>query len=97
MPQVQAVLHGLFLKLCLRVFQVHEIKFDEFGIMEDQFDEATADQLKKPTPNGAAGGSSPSKEPDGAVGGAAAEVIDEDLFDDEDLDELEEDLGNLDV
>jgi len=78
--------------------QVHEIKFDEFGIMEDQFDEATADQLKKPTPNGAAGGS-PSKEPDGAVGGAAAaaEVIDEDLFDDEDLDELEEDLGNLDV
>ena len=89
-------LRTVFETACLLVFQVHEIKFDEFGIMEDQFDEATADQLKKPTPNGAAGGS-PSKEPDGAVGGAAAEVIDEDLFDDEDLDELEEDLGNLDV
>ena len=79
------------------MFQVHEIKFDEFGIMADQFDESTAEQLKKPMPNGATSGS-PSKEPDGAVGGAAAaEVIDEDLFDDEDLDELEEDLGNLDV
>ena len=34
-----------------------------------------------------------------AMEGATAETgpIDEDLFDDEDLDELEEDLGNLDV
>lgn len=73
--------------------QVHEIKFDEFGIMEDKFDEATTDRLKKVT-NGKA------EEPGGgAVGGAAAaaEAIDEDLFDDEDLDELEEDMGNLDV
>ena len=35
---------------------------------------------------------------DGAVGGASvAGPIDEDLFDDEDLDELEEDLENLEV
>jgi len=74
---------------------VHEIKFDEFGIMEDKFDVSTAEQLKKTatnTPNG-----TKEAEPDGAVGGAAADVIDEDLFDDEDLDELEEDMGNLDV
>jgi len=71
--------------------QVHEIKFDEFGIMEDAYaqEESTKDQLSKMN-----GGE---KEPDGAVGGAAAAVIDEDLFDDEDLDELEEDMGNLDV
>jgi len=74
--------------------QVHEIKFDEFGIMEDKFDEATTDQLKSMTNGG--GDPSKAKEPDGAVGGAA-EAIDEDLFDDEDLDELEEDMGNLDL
>ena len=35
---------------------------------------------------------------DGAVGGAGVTgPIDEDLFDDEDLDELEEDLENLNV
>ncbi len=38
---------------------------------------------------------------DGAVGGAAAAVdagaIDEDLFEDEDLDELEEDMNDLEV
>ena len=35
---------------------------------------------------------------DGAVGGASVTgPIDEDLFDDEDLDELEEDLENLEV
>ena len=26
--------------------KVHEIKFDEFGIMDDGLDESTADQLK---------------------------------------------------
>ena len=45
--------------------QVHEIKFDEFGIMEDAYaqEESTKDQLSKMN-----GGE---KEPDGAVGGAA--------------------------
>jgi len=75
---------------------VHEIKFDEFGIMTDKFDDSTADLLKKKTPNGVAkAGKSPEKEPDGAA--ALADEIDEDLFDDEDLDELEEDMADLDV
>jgi len=61
--------------------KVHEIKFDEYGIMDDGVDATTNEQLK------ALGA--------GADDGAAA--IDEDLFDDEDLDELEEDLNNLEV
>jgi len=56
--------------------KVHEIKFDEFGIMDDGLDDATADQLK---------------------GAEGATAIDEDLFEDEDLDELEEDMQNLEV
>lgn len=62
--------------------KVHEIKFDEYGIMDDGLDTSTNEQLK--TLEGA-----------GAEAGATA--IDEDLFEDEDLDELEEDLNNLDV
>jgi len=62
--------------------KVHEIKFDEYGIMDDGLDASTNEQLK--TLQGA-----------GAEAGATA--IDEDLFEDEDLDELEEDLNNLDV
>lgn len=60
--------------------KVHEIKFDEFGIMDDGLDESTAQQLQ-------------------SLGGAAAAAtaIDEDLFEDEDLDELEDDLNNLEV
>lgn len=58
--------------------KVHEIKFDEFGIMDDGVDESTAKQLE-------------------SLGGAAATAIDEDLFEDEDLDELEDDLNNLEV
>lgn len=58
--------------------KVHEIKFDEFGIMDDGLDDNTADLLKT----------------DGAEGATA---IDEDLFEDEDLDELEEDMQNLEV
>merc|ERR1712039_320024 len=64
--------------------KVHEIKFDEYGIMDDGVDDSTADKLK------AAGVS------EGAVGGVTG-PIDEDLFEDEDLDELEEDLTNLEV
>merc|ERR1712117_566959 len=64
--------------------KVHEIKFDEYGIMDDGVDASTADKLK------AAGVS------EGAVGGVTG-PIDEDLFEDEDLDELEEDLTNLEV
>merc|ERR1711981_304516 len=86
--------------------KVHEIKFDEYGIMDDGVDESTEEQLAKLK---SAGGSSSAS---GAtamlngvassstiVEGATAETgpIDEDLFDDEDLDELEEDLENLDV
>jgi len=64
--------------------KVHEIKFDEYGIMDDGLDDSTASKLK------AAGVS------EGAVGGVTG-PIDEDLFEDEDLDELEEGLTNLDV
>jgi len=62
--------------------KVHEIKFDEYGIMDDGLDASTNEQLK-------------TLQGDGAEAGATA--IDEDLFEDEDLDELEEDLNNLDV
>ena len=67
---------------------MHEIKFDAYGIMDDGLDDSTDVQLAR-----ARG------EQGGAVGGAAAAetVIDEDLFDDEDLDDLEEDLEKLDV
>ena len=60
--------------------KVHEIKFDEFGIMDDGLEESTADQLKN-------------------LGGdtEGATAIDEDLFEDEDLEELEEDMQNLEV
>jgi len=76
--------------------KVHDIKFDEYGIMDDGVDESTNEQLAKLNsdagkdviPNGTAGSSAVSD-----VAGA----IDEDLFDDEDLDELEEDLENLEV
>ena len=69
------------------LLQVHEIKFDEYGIMDDGVDESTAVQLAR------ARGEEP-------VDGAAAAVdvdVDEDLFDDEDLDELEGDLDALDI
>jgi len=79
--------------------KVHDIKFDEYGIMDDGVDESTNEQLAKlksgsedkdVITNGIA--------QDGAVGGAGVTgPIDEDLFDDEDLDELEEDLENLNV
>jgi len=63
--------------------KVHEIKFDAYGIMDDGLDDTTDEQLKK-----AAGG---------ADGAAAAVAVDEDLFDDEDLDDLEDELDNLEV
>ena len=66
---------------------MHEIKFDEYGIMDDGVDESTDVQLAR-----ARG--------EEAVDGAAAAVavdVDEDLFDDEDLDELEGDLDALDI
>ena len=66
-----------------RFCQVHEIKFDAYGIMDDGLDDTTDEQLKK-----AAGG---------ADGAAAAVAVDEDLFDDEDLDDLEDELDNLEV
>jgi len=61
--------------------KIHEIKFDEFGIMDDGVDESTATLL-----------AAANKDQDGA---SASVDIDEDLFDDEDLDELEEDLDAL--
>ena len=63
--------------------KVHEIKFDEYGIMDDGLDESTADQLAK------------YRKEHGTE--ASAVAIDEDLFEDEDLDELEEGMTNLDV
>jgi len=65
--------------------KVHEIKFDEYGIMQDGLDESTAVQLAR------ARGEEPPV--DGA--GAAPVDVDEDLFDDEDLDELEDDMDDL--
>ena len=55
--------------------KVHEIKFDEFGIMDDGLDDTTQTQL----------------------GAEGATAIDEDLFEDEDLEELEEDMQNMEV
>ena len=66
---------------------MHEIKFDEYGIMDDGVDESTDVQLAR------ARGEEPV---DGATAAAAVDV-DEDLFDDEDLDELEGDLDALDI
>jgi len=68
--------------------KVHEIKFDEYGIMDDGVDDSTEIQLAR------ARGEEPAP---AAAGAAAATVIDEDLFDDEDLDDLEEDLDKLDI
>jgi len=64
--------------------KVHEIKFDAYGIMDDGVDDSTDVQLAREA---------------AAEGGAAAAAVDvdEDLFDDDDLDELEEDLDNLEV
>ena len=66
------------------IFKVHEIKFDAYGIMDDGVDDSTDVQLAREA---------------AAEGGAAAAAVDvdEDLFDDDDLDELEEDLDNLEV
>jgi len=63
--------------------KVHEIKFDEYGIMDDGVDDSTAVQLAKAA--GQEGG-----------GAAAAVDVDEDLFDD-DLDDLEDELEGLEV
>jgi len=71
--------------------KVHEIKFDEYGIMDDGLDDSTETQLARARAEREAEAG-----PSGAVA-AAATVIDEDLFDDEDLDELEEDLEKLDI
>eukprot|EP00088_Acartia_fossae_P005747 TRINITY_DN12593_c0_g1_i2.p1 TRINITY_DN12593_c0_g1~~TRINITY_DN12593_c0_g1_i2.p1 ORF type:complete len:402 (-),score=170.59 TRINITY_DN12593_c0_g1_i2:378-1583(-) len=75
--------------------KVHEIKFDAYGIMDDGVDDSTDVQLARARAEagGAAGGAAgPSTN-----GAAAATVIDEDLFDDEDLEELEENLDKLDL
>lgn len=76
--------------------KVHEIKFDEYGIMDDGVDESTASQLARSRAE-AGGAAAAAAAVPSAVDGAAATVIDEDLFDDEDLDELEEDLDKLDI
>lgn len=85
--------------------KVHDIKFDEYGIMDDGVDESTDIQLAKlksdavqPSVSGKKGVILNGLVDSGAVDGAAGTgPIDEDLFDDEDLDELEEDLENLEV
>jgi len=70
--------------------KVHEIKFDAYGIMEDGLDESTDVQLARARGDVGAEGA--------AAGAAAASVdVDEDLFDDEDLDELDGDLDALEI
>jgi len=77
--------------------KVHDIKFDEYGIMDDGIDETTNEQLAKLNTNQGKSETNGTTK-GGAVGGASVTgPIDEDLFDDEDLDELEEDLENLEV
>jgi len=69
--------------------KVHEIKFDAYGIMDDGVDDSTDVQLAR------ARGEDPAKV---VAGATAADIdVDEDLFDDEDLDELDEDLENLEI
>jgi len=73
--------------------KVHEIKFDAYGIMDDGLDESTDVQLAR-----ARGEEVPAV--DGAAGAAAKDAgvaVDEDLFDDDDLDELDEDLDALEI
>lgn len=65
--------------------KVHEIKFDEYGIMDDGVDDSTAVQLARAV-----------AEEGGAAAAAAPVDVDEDLFDD-DLDDLEDDLEGLEV
>ena len=63
---------------------MHEIKFDEYGIMDDGVDDSTAVQLARAAQ-------------EEACGAAAAEVaVDEDLFDD-DLEDLDEELDGLEL
>ena len=62
---------------------MHEIKFDAYGIMDDGLDDATDVQL--------------AREAEETGGAAAAVAVDEDLFDDEDLDDLEDELDNLEM
>jgi len=73
--------------------KVHEIKFDAYGIMDDGVDESTDVQLAR-----ARGEDVPV---DGAAAAGAAKdagvAVDEDLFDDDDLDELDEDLDALEI
>merc|ERR1719295_2118735 len=57
--------------------KVHEIKFDEYGIMDDGLDDSTETQLARAKAEREAEAAGPS----GAA--AAVTVIDEDLFDDE--------------
>merc|ERR1719355_505281 len=75
--------------------KVHEIKFDAYGIMDDGVDESTEEQLAKLK---SAGGSSSASDATAMINGVASSStvvegataetgpIDEDLFDDEDLD-----------
>merc|ERR1712181_70785 len=56
--------------------KVHEVKFDEYGIMDDGVDESTAVQLARARGEEVVDG----------AGAAAAADVDVDLFDDEDLD-----------
>merc|ERR1712080_232814 len=70
--------------------KVHEIKFDAYGIMDDGLDESTDVQLAR-----ARGEGVPAV--DGAAAKDAGVAVDEDLFDDDDLDELDEDLDALEI
>jgi len=92
--------------------KVHEIKFDEYGIMDDGLEATTNEQLKNlkgevatDLPKSADSESDDSADDfellEGAEGGATAVIdeaaFDEDLFEDEDLDDLEDELNNLEV
>ena len=81
--------------------KVHEIKFDEYGIMDDGLEASTNDQLKSNSEEAGQYRDLKKKEMCSFLKfihcSEGATAIDEDLFEDEDLEELEEDLQNLDV
>jgi len=77
--------------------KVHEIKFDEYGIMDDGLDDSTETQLARARTERGESSADTAAAAASTSATNTATVIDEDLFDDEDLDELEEDLDKLDV
>jgi len=77
--------------------KVHEIKFDAYGIMEDGLDESTDVQLARARGETIPSGAAALPTATAAAAAAQGVDVDEDLFDDEDLDELDGDLDALEI